>query len=82
MLADQLIRRNLDLAAALAAQIDYLAPAEIIEGRIRPIDEGAGHLFVIPLRSERRVRRIRWLFYEAPFRQAQSRDDLARNRRR
>ena len=34
MLADQLIRRNLRLAAALAPDIDDLAPAEIIEGRI------------------------------------------------
>ena len=31
MLADELVRRNLDFAAALAAHVDDLSPAEIIE---------------------------------------------------
>ena len=43
MLADQLEPRNLDLAAALAAEVDHLPAAEIVERGISPIDEGAGH---------------------------------------
>jgi hypothetical protein len=39
MLADQLIWRNLDLATALAPQIDGFASAQVIEGRVGAIDE-------------------------------------------
>lgn len=43
MPADQLMGRNLDLAATLAAHVDHFAPAEIIKGPACPIDVGAGH---------------------------------------
>jgi hypothetical protein len=43
MLADQLIRRNLDFTTTLAAHVDDFSSAEIIEGRIRAIDEAAAH---------------------------------------
>ena len=43
MLADELVRRNLDFAATLAADVDDLSPTEIIEGRICPVDEASAH---------------------------------------
>jgi hypothetical protein len=43
MLADQLEWRNLDLAPALAAEVDDLAPAEVVERWIGAIDEAPGH---------------------------------------
>jgi hypothetical protein len=43
MLADQLEWSNLNLATALAAKVDDLSSAEIIERRIGAIDEASGH---------------------------------------
>jgi len=43
MLTDELVGRNLDFAAAVATDVDDFPPAEIIEGRICPIDEAAAH---------------------------------------
>jgi hypothetical protein len=43
MLADELVGRNLYLAAALASHVDDLAPTEIIKCRICPVDEASAH---------------------------------------
>jgi hypothetical protein len=43
MLADQLEWSNLNLAAALAAKVDDLSPAKIVERRIRSVYETSGH---------------------------------------
>jgi hypothetical protein len=43
MLADELVGRNLYLAAAFAPHVDDLAPTEIIKRRVCPVDEASAH---------------------------------------
>jgi hypothetical protein len=58
MLADQLEWSNLNLAAALAAKVDDLSSAEIVERRIRSVDEASGHHSPSVERGESRGRLV------------------------